>query len=351
VEDLFDWFLPASNKAEQMQKLREWHEVDREAFRNEIVTRNEPAVLKSLVGDWPAVQHATTSPESFASYLSKFDVRKSLPALVGPPAIEGRFFYRDDLKGFNFDRVPRTLMSTLSALSELAEVEQPPAISMQAVPIADNLPGFCDDNQLPLLDESIQPRMWLSNKTMTTTHYDTDENIACAVAGRRRFTLFPPDQIGNLYVGPLLLTPAGAPMSMVDLRQPDFSRHPKFKTALDAALQADLEPGDSLYIPSYWWHNVESLDSFSVLINYWWEGSEGTAVNPSHSLLHSMLSIPELPLEQRKIWRGIFDYYVFQVDQDPAAHLPEDLEDIVGNLPPERQKRLMEFLGEQLKQT
>lgn len=331
-----------------MQNLQEWHDVDRETFETEIVALGKPAVLKSLVRDWPAVQQATNSPAAITSYLSQFDTGENIPVLIGAPAIQGRFFYRDDLKGFNYNCVPRTLLSTLRALSESTEMKEPPAIAMQSVSIADRLPGFCNDNHLSLLDESVLPLLWLGNRTVTNTHYDTSENIACAVAGRRRVTLFPPDQIANLYIGPLLLTPAGTPMSMVDIRQPDLSLYPKFERALDAALQADLEPGDAVYIPSFWWHNVESLDSFSMLVNYWWGGSEGAAVTPYQSLLHSLLSIPNLPLEKRKIWRGLFDYYVFQVDHNPAAHLPADLEDIIGTFSPERKKRLMEKLAKQL---
>ena len=331
-----------------MRELQEWHDVDRETLEQEIVALNQPAVLKSLVHDWPAVQQARKSLAAFGSYLGRFDTGESLPVFIGSPAIKGRFFYRDDLKGFNFDSVSRTLMSTLNALSELAGIEEPPAVAMQAMSITDNLPGFCNDNKLSLLDESVQPRMWIGNRTISTTHYDTSENIACAVAGRRRITLFPPGQIANMYIGPLLLTPGGAHVSMVDLRQPDLSRYPKFKDALSVAMQAELEPGDAVYIPSYWWHNVESLDSFSVLVNYWWGSSDGAAVRPYQSLLHSLLTIPNLPLEERKIWRDFFDYCVFRIDQDPAAHLPADLEDIIGTLPPERKKRLMEKLSKEL---
>lgn len=330
-----------------MQNVQEWHDVDQETFQAEIIPLNKPAVFKSLVRDWPAVQQTISSPAAMTSYLSQFDTGEEIAVLVGPPAIKGRFFYRDDLKGFNYDRVGRTLISTLKVLSA-PESKEPLAIAMQGVSIADNLPGFSDDNHLHLLDESVLPRLWLGNKTTTTTHYDTSENIACAVAGRRRITFFPPDQIANLYVGPLLLTPAGTPMSMVDLRQPDLSRYPKFENALNTALRADLEPGDAVYIPSFWWHNVESLDSFSMLVNYWWGGPDEAAVTPYHSLLHSLLSIPNLPREKRKIWRDLFNYYVFQIDQNPAAHLPEDLEDIIGTFSPKRKKRLMERLSKNL---
>ncbi len=331
-----------------MQEVGVWHDVNRETFHSEIVAKDRPAVLKSLVRDWPAVNAAECSPAELTSYLGKFDSREKVPVCVGPADIKGRFFYSEDLRGFNFNHIERTLMSTLKALGA-AEPREPPAIAIQAMSIADNLPGFREENQLPLLDETVQPRMWLGNRTITATHYDTSNNIACAVAGRRRITFFPPDQITNLYPGPLMLTPGGAHVSMVDLKSPDFSRYPLFEKALAAASHAEIEPGDAVYIPGLWWHNVESLDSFSMQVNYWWGGSEETDVTPYQSLLHGLLTIPRLPVERRKVWRAFFDYFVFQVDQDPAAHLPADLEDIIGTFSDERRSGLMKQLGEKLR--
>ena len=74
----------------------------------------------------------------------------------------------------------------------------------------------------------IVPRLWLGNAIRVATHYDLMENIGVVVAGRRRFTLFPPDQLANLYMGPLELTPAGTPVSLVDPDAPDLARFPRF---------------------------------------------------------------------------------------------------------------------------
>jgi Cupin-like domain len=96
---------------------------------------------------------------------------------------------------------------------------------------------------MPLFDAGILPRIWLGNRITTPTHVDEWNNVGCVVAGRRRFTLFPPEQIGNLYIGPLDFAPTGASMSMVSLRDPDFARYPKFRDALAAAQTAELGPG------------------------------------------------------------------------------------------------------------
>ena len=86
------------------------------------------------------------------------------------------------------------------------------------------------------------PRVWFGNRVTVQTHYDISSNIACVVAGRRRFTLFPPEQLVNLYVGPLEFTLAGQPISMVKLEQPDFERYPRFRQALAAAQRPISSP-------------------------------------------------------------------------------------------------------------
>ena len=36
------------------------------------------------------------------------------------------------------------------------------------------------------------------------------------------------------------------------------------------AFSAELQPGDAIFIPSLWWHQVESLSAVNGLVNYWW---------------------------------------------------------------------------------
>jgi hypothetical protein len=140
-----------------MQKVQQWHDFDRETFQTEIAALDRPAILKSLVSDWPAVQQAKRSPAALTSYLGQYDAGQKIPVFVAPPGIGGRFFYRDDLRDFNFDRVDRTLLSTLKALGA-TELNDPPAIAKQAMSVADHLPGFREEDCLSLLDESVPPR-------------------------------------------------------------------------------------------------------------------------------------------------------------------------------------------------
>ncbi|MEM9303804.1 MAG: cupin-like domain-containing protein, partial [Pseudomonadota bacterium] len=285
-----------------MQQIPEWRDVDRAAFDSEIVPRGEPAVVRSVVEDWPAVASGKESRASLARYLGGFDTGQPVTAMVAPPTERGRFFYSEGFTGFNFTKRQGSVTEILGTLLDLATNETLGAVAVQAIPAPSVLPGFEQQNPLSLLDGSVGPRIWLGNRARIAPHIDNDHNIACVVAGTRRFTLFPPEQVENLYVGPLLNTPGGAPISTVDLHELDLECHPRFEQALDAAREAVLEPGDAIYMPALWWHGVEALDDLNVLVNYWWNEVPLDGDNPFHSLLHAMLAVARLPADQRRSW-------------------------------------------------
>ena len=332
-----------------MQKIKDWHNVDQSVFDKEIFPSNRPAVLRGLLRDWPVVQASVQSRANVVDYLKRHDTGGAVNAIVGPPQIDGRFFYSDDFQNFNFESRNVSISNALDTLVSLAEAPQPPAIALQAISVPDVMPSFLTDNPMPLLDDNIGPRIWIGNRSIIGTHFDNNHNIACVVSGSRRFTVFPPDQVGNLYVGPLLRTPGGSPVSTVDLRAPDLERFPRFSQALELAQEAVLETGDAIYIPIHWWHGVESLDRLNILVNYWWNDVETEADSPFLSLIHSMLLISRLPAGQRDFWRTLFEHFVFQADGDPGAHLPPDLRDVLGKLSADEREQVKAHLAEQLK--
>ncbi len=152
------------------------------------------------------------------------------------------------------------------------------------------------------------------------------------MGGRRKVTLFPPDQLANLYVGPLDLTPAGQPISTVDLSQPNLGQHPKFGLAQKVGLETELGPGDALFIPSMWWHQVESLDAINMMVNLWWTESSGYLGSPLNALMHTLLAIRDIPQEQKEHWKRLFDYYVFEMDVNEFDHIPEKAKGILAPL-------------------
>jgi hypothetical protein len=335
---------------DKLHPIAEYVGVDRTKFRNDIRPLGQPAVLRGVATDWPAVRAARESDEELISYLRRFRGDRPVAAIVGPPEIEGRFFYTDDFRALNFQRGMSAFDSFLDRLQRDRDNPHPYAIAVQSEEVAALLPGFEKENRTDLVDAHVVPRAWVGNRIRVAPHYDLMENIGVVVAGRRRFMLFPPDQLENLYVGPFELTPAGTPVSIVDTHNPDLDRFPRFAEALEKAQVAELQPGDAIYIPFHWWHGVDSLEPVNLFINYWWNDARAGAGNPYDALLHALYAIKVLPADQRSVWRMVFDHYVFALDSDPVEHLPQHARGMLGEPSREQLERMRATLRQLLQQ-
>nr|WP_314546538.1 cupin-like domain-containing protein [uncultured Massilia sp.] len=293
------------------------------AIPDELLRATEPYIVRGLARDWPLVQAARTSHEAGDAYLRRFYGDTTVHVLLGHPAIAGRFFYNEALDGFNYQSVRARLDGILDELKVQAGQERPGAIYVGSTTIDTALPGLRSENDIDLGGRDALASIWIGNRTRIAAHYDLPDNIAVVAAGHRRFTLFPPDQLSNLYVGPIDFTPAGQPISMVDFHAPDWERYPRFRTALEHAQVAELGPGDALFIPSMWWHHVEALDRFNILVNYWWRQSPDWMDTPTNSLMLALLTMRELPPAQRRAWQEMFRHYIFEPDEANLAHIPE----------------------------
>jgi Cupin-like domain len=327
------------------QEAAQWHDVDATLFEKTIRPRGRPAILRNLVRSWPVTRAGLESPEAQSRYLKSFYSGRPAPLFEGPAEIGGRFFYNDTLNGFNFESRRASIGEVLDRLIGYLGANAAPALYAGSVSLPIYFPGFSQANKLEgLIGGSVIESVWIGNRTCIAPHFDNTENIACVVGGRRRFTMFPPDQIGNLYPGPLDLTPAGQPVSLVDVRKPDLTRFPRYATALRAAEVAELGPGDAIYIPALWWHNVEALEDFNVLVNFWWRDVPEYFDSPSTSLLHCLLTVKSLPPEQRRHWKAVFDYLIFQPDGAALEHLPPEARGLFGDLTEDRAERIRSLL-------
>jgi hypothetical protein len=302
-----------------------------------------PFILRGLVADWPLVAAGRRSGKEARDYL--LGKNRDVPFVVSVAAPEsgGRLFY-DDAMRMNFRTVSAKLPDVFAQIDREEGNADARPVYLASIDMHQFFDGLHEANHVELGDRSCLASIWMGTRTRIAAHNDFPSNLACVAVGRRRFTLFPPEQFRNLYLGPVDNTPAGRAISMVDFHAPDFSRYPRFRDALEHALVAELDPGDALYIPSMWWHHVEGLDSFNVLVNYWWRDTPRWLGQPQDALNHAMMAIRDLPENEKRHWRDMFDYYVFGNDDQVVAHIPPDARSVLAPLTPESAARIRAYL-------
>ncbi|VVS98968.1 PASs1-related protein [Sphingomonas sp. EC-HK361] len=312
-----------------MRAIPERHGVTPAIFDGEVRPAAEPVVLRGVAADWAVVRAGA----QWMDYLASLANDTPVPVVRAAPEAEGRLHYDAGLRGTNFVRGPDTLAGFLRALAAEAE-PVPDTLAVQAISADAVLPSFAAANAMPLVPADAAPRLWIGTRARVAIHNDPMENVAVVAAGRRRFTLFAPEQLPNLYMGPFHLTPAGTPVSMVHLTAPDLARYPRFADALASAQEAELGPGDALYIPYGWYHHVEALEPANLLVNYWWNAARTDGGSPWDALLHGLMTLRTLPADQQRHWRAMFAHYVFAGDGDPAAHIPPHARGILAATDP-----------------
>lgn len=330
------------------KKIKEIRDLTVDKVLEHVRGAEGPIVFRGLVSDWPMVQKSRISAAEADDYLRSAYDGKPVTAFVTERNADGRIFYTEGLSETNFRQIKTDLSWVLDQIREHEDAPASPVVYMGSMGLAYCLPGISEANSLPLPGLEASVRIWIGNQSRVAAHYDVPENIACVCAGNRRFTLFPPDQLANLYIGPLDFTPAGQSISLVDFDEPDFDRYPRFAEALEHAQISELTPGDAIYIPSMWWHHVEGLDSFNILINHWWRTSPDYLGAPQDALQHAILSIRDLPGEQRDAWRRMFDHYVFRADEASVEHIPAERRGVLGELDENAARKLRAALRNNL---
>jgi hypothetical protein len=306
-------------------------------------TAEAPFVIRGLVADWPLVQAARSSAREVRRALISQARDVPFAVSIGPPGHDGRLFY-DSAMEMNFQMARGALADIFKGIDDNEGRRDPPTLYLASIDVPTHFDGLQEANPLDLGQRDPLVSLWMGTPTRIAAHNDFPDNLACCVAGQRRFTLFPPDQFRHLYLGPIDNTPAGRAVSMVDFLKPDYTAHPRFREALTEAQVVTLEPGDALFIPSMWWHHVEGLAPFNILLNYWWRDTPRYLGQPQDALNHAILSIRDLPMDERQVWRALFEHYVFAAGTDVTDHIPKGARGVLDPLTSESADRLRAFL-------
>jgi hypothetical protein len=215
------------------------------------------------------------------------------------------------------------------------------------------LPGFRAANDLVLNHPMFpaNPPMvgaWIGNRTTALAHHDMSHNVACVAVGRRRFTLFPPEQVENLYPGPLEPTPGRAGRDHDGHQRTGFRAFPEATRSARGGAGGRDAARRRAVLPALWWHQVDALESFNVMINYWWNTSPAWMDTPQTTLLHALLSLARsFRAGEARLARDV-RLLRLRPRRKAAAHLPETARGNLAPLDEDKARRLRAKLLERL---
>ena len=142
------------------------------------------------------------------------------------------------------------------------------------------VPGLAEDTPIPAPLGAVKvssTNLWVSSSGCTTPlHYDLTNGLLCQVRGKKQVYLFAPDQADHLYQRGRFFPGMDnfERQSQIDIHHPDFEKYPRFKQV--QAWECTLHPGEMLFIPSNWFHEVETL-AFSISVGFCFAGGTATS--------------------------------------------------------------------------
>ena len=215
--------------------------IDRQTFRDNYLKPGRPLVLTGLSQSWPAFQKWSLD------YFKQVAGDRSVPVYDGSKA--------DASKKVN---QPDKWMKFGDYLDLIAT--QPTDLRIFTFNIFSNVPELLGDYTNPSFCGGFVDRFPLmffgGAGSKVFLHFDIDvSNIFLTqFHGSKRVLLFGPDQTPRLYKLPLSFHG----LEDIDWTNPDFDRFPALRGAKGSTTV--LNHGDTLFMPSKWWHHMEYLE-------------------------------------------------------------------------------------------
>src|SRR5689334_16492066 len=163
---------------------------------------HEPFVIRGLISDWPLVRAGLESRHSARIYLLDHRRDRAFAVNIGESGAGERLFY-DDAMGMNFRTGRASLNDIFAGIDANEDKPDAPAIYLSSVDVQGYFDGLHEANHVNLGTREPIESIWMGTRTRIAAHNDFPDNLACVAVGRRRFTIFPPEQYANLYLGPI----------------------------------------------------------------------------------------------------------------------------------------------------
>ena len=219
--------------------------VSADEFEARYVRGCRPLVLTGHAQDWPALR--CWSPADLRQRFGHLIVEIQAERHADPRYEENKLELRRSVRLSEFvDQVVAGGPTNDYYLTANNEVLRRPEFA----PLLDDigtLPPGCDRSQLPT-----KSSFWFGPAgTVTPLHHDTLMLFHTQVVGRKRWRLISPLEWPKLYNHHNVFSP-------IDLDRPDLHRYPAFGDV--KVLDVVVEPGQTMFLPLAWWHQVSALD-------------------------------------------------------------------------------------------
>jgi lysine-specific demethylase 8 len=157
--------------------------------------------------------------------------------------------------------------------------------------------------------EGLRILLWMGPRgSVTQLHHGLQENLFAQIRGRKKVYLIDPYAAPPYYRFPIRSVGARASWHLSQVRPLDDIDHQAFPGfAEHELLEVIVQPGDMLYIPIFWWHEVHSLDQPSISLAYWW----GTIPREQHDrVVRAITAFAEVFEQLPAEWKRFSDFVV-----------------------------------------
>jgi hypothetical protein len=234
------------------QQVEKRSGVSRDEFLERYAIGSRPVVLTDVARDWPAMQR--WSPQYLRERFGHLEVQVQVERNADPKFEQNKLEHRRTTRVGDFvDQVLRGGVTNDYYLTANNEILRQPQFAPLLEDIG-SLPDFCQPGEL---GRSIN--FWFGPAgTNTPLHHDTLMLLHTQVVGRKRWRFISPLETPRLYNYYSVFSP-------IDLDQPDLARYPLFRNV--KVLDVTVEPGETIFLPLAWWHQVSGLD-VSLSVSY-----------------------------------------------------------------------------------
>ncbi|XP_006818312.2 bifunctional peptidase and (3S)-lysyl hydroxylase Jmjd7-like [Saccoglossus kowalevskii] len=283
----------------------------KEIFFNNYLKRSKPVIITGAMDDWDAITkwsneflrekygkkeiHIKLAPNGEFEGCEPAEVWESYQTFSVPEIVKSQLPFPDLVVVR-----PATMNINFSEFMDMIDNERLKENNISAYLEYSSIPQYMpelekDIKELPFVKDRLIRKhlnIWISDgNTLGKLHFDPFDNFLCMISGKKELILFEPFNNTQLYEAHIpeaildydpshgkfhkrrLLDSTSMVMSPVDILKPEFQRFPEFGKTFP--LNCTIDEGDILFMPSFWWHEVQSYPSSTthrnVAINFWYE--------------------------------------------------------------------------------